>query len=344
MGISEIVSAISQTVALIISTPATAILSLVGLLLLLLAAGLAYLAITRDVDKTTTLLKSSLFVSLIGGMLFSAAGPGLALFWVSKNSIKQTSTEQAFDNLEQNAQVRWLIRLIPFDPLTDPQLKVGRLEMLGPKTQFFTFVGNYEELVGYTARDALQMTGGTYVDGMRISAVIFRLRGNLYPASARGLLQVIQEVEARKDIDLPNKFLAGTNVLNSGELDDLKSTSIGSYRLEAYTDKYSHYCELAHQFQCGISFSARDHIGGLNPDWHPLGFSKQKTEDVPCRNMNDANYCKFSDWKSAKANWRRQFGSRAFLIRNLAINDIDGRVLIDFDQPDHQVIPNIGTR
>ena len=143
MDISEIVSGISQTVALIIGTPATAILSLAGLLLLLLAAGLAYLAITTDVERTSALLKSSLFISLIGGMLFSAAGPSLALFWVSKNPIKQISTEQAFDNLERNAQVRWLIRLIPFDPLTDPQLKVGRLEMLGPKTQFFTFVANY---------------------------------------------------------------------------------------------------------------------------------------------------------------------------------------------------------
>jgi hypothetical protein len=218
------------------------------------------------------------------------------------------------------------------------------LEMLGPKSQFFTFVGNYEEMAGYTAKDALLMTGGGYTDGMHISAVIFRLRGNLYPANARGLLQVVREVESRKDVDLPKKFLVGSNLLNDGELDDIKLNSINSYRLESFSDKYQHYCELAHQFQCGYSFSARDRIGGLNPDWHPLGFSKRQTDEVACRNLNDAGYCKFSDWKSSKALWRSQFGSRAFLIRNLAIEDIDGRILIDFDQPDRQKIPDIGIR
>jgi hypothetical protein len=36
--------------------------------------------------------------------------------------------------------------------------------------------------------------------------------------------------------------------------------------------------------------------------------------------------------------------SRAFLIRNLEINNIPGRIIIDFDKPDQQVIPDIGAR
>src|SRR5207302_1056641 len=132
---------------------------------------------------------------------------------------------------------------IPFDPVADPGLKVGKLERLGPPKQFFTFVANYEELVGYTAKAALQMTGGTYTDGLHVSAIIFRLRGNLFPANARGLLQVVREVENRKDIELPQKFLQASNLLNEGEIDDLKSIAISSYRLDNFADKYQHYCE-----------------------------------------------------------------------------------------------------
>ena len=148
MDATTIFSGISQTFALIGSSPATATLSAVGFVLLILAAGLAYLALTTDTEQTSTLLKSSLFISLIGGMVFSAAGPGLALFWVTTNPIKQITADQSFDNLQRNSTVRWVIRLIPFDPVADPGLKVGKLERLGPPKQFFTFVANYEELVG----------------------------------------------------------------------------------------------------------------------------------------------------------------------------------------------------
>src|SRR4051794_16482062 len=104
-------SAFTKLVEAVIGSSATATLSLVGLLLLLLAGGLAYLVHTKP-DQATKLQKVSLLVSLIGGMIFSAAGPGLALFWVSPSPIKRVTTDQAFDNLENNSRADWLVRLI----------------------------------------------------------------------------------------------------------------------------------------------------------------------------------------------------------------------------------------
>jgi len=56
------------------------------------------------------------------------------------------------------------------------------------------------------------------------------------------------------------------------------------------------------------------------------------------------SYCAFSNWKTVKANFYSKFGARAFLIRNLEIDRIPGRILIDFENPDKQVIPDIGLR
>jgi hypothetical protein len=276
-------------------------------------------------------------------MIFSAAGPGLALFWVSQTPIKKVTTDQAFDNLEKNSRADWLVRLIVFNAQTDPKLAVGKLEGLGPAQHKFAFVGNYQELVGYTAKEALQMTGGTFVPGSHISAIIFRLETPLYPANARGLLQVIRDVEADKDLDIKQKFLQDSNLPTGDEFRELRSNEIHSYRIENFRDRYPRYCELAYRFQCGGTFSARDHIGGLNPDWHPLGFSK-RVADVGACEIPMKSYCAFSDWTAAKTALRSQFGSRAFLIRNLEIERIPGRIMIDFDQPDRQVIPDIGIR
>jgi hypothetical protein len=342
-------TSIVTIVQILVSSSATATLSIVGLVLLLLAGVLAYWALTSAASETSTFLKASLLACLVTGVIFSAAGPGLALFWVSQSSIKKISAEKAFDSLKTNGEVRWLIRLIMFDPKTDPELSVGRLAKLGPPKQIFSFVANYEELVGYTAKEALRMTGGIFEDGKHISAIIFPRRTQLFPVNARGLLQVVQDVESRKNIDLPQKFLLGSNLLNENELRDLTtpqlSFAIPSYQIENFKDKYQHYCELARRFQCEAqSASEREYLGGLNADWNPLGFSvKEMDVQNDCRqHPNSTTFCTFSDWKTAKEKWLAQFGSRVFLIRNVDIDSISGRILIDFDQPDRQLIPNIG--
>src|SRR5262249_11374926 len=120
-------------------------------------------------------------------MLFSAAGPGLALFWVSQTPLQRVARENAFVNLQSNNRVRWLVRLVPYNRIAEPDLAVGKLESLGPRNQLCSFVGAYEELAGYTAKDAVEMSGLIYEDLQNISAVIFPLgRTQLYPANARG--------------------------------------------------------------------------------------------------------------------------------------------------------------
>ncbi|MFT4279204.1 MAG: hypothetical protein QM576_22900 [Rhodopseudomonas sp.] len=348
---SEVIGGIQKLLEIIAGSTATTALSITGLLLLALTAALAYLAFKAPPDQKATALKVGLFVSLAGGIAFSAAGPGLALFLIDQkaaregesdtDSVPRVSPESAFDNLATNERVNWVVRLVSYNPRTDPQLAVGELERLGPPKQHFSFVGDYQELVGYTAKEALQMTGGIYRQGDRISAIIFRLQTALYPANARGLLQVVQQVEARKDIEVIYKFFQ-ENSLNRNELEDLEKDEIVSFRVENFKDKYPHYCELAYKFQCDRRYSARDFIGGLHRDWHPLGFSRRKIEYDPC--VRPQEYCSFSDWPAAKKTLLPQFGSRAFLIRNLEISNIPGRILIDFDDPDRQILPDIGVR
>jgi hypothetical protein len=51
-----------------------------------------------------------------------------------------------------------------------------------------------------------------------------------------------------------------------------------------------------------------------------------------------------SDWKKTRSDLKAWFGSRAFLINNLEIIHIPERILIDFEDPARNVIPDIGAR
>jgi hypothetical protein len=178
----------------------------------------------------------------------------------------------------------------------------------------------------------------------KVSAIIFPLNGiSLYPANARGLLQVAKEMEDRRDIQtqLTKRLLDGKNTLGPTELQDLAETSIQSYKLSSFTDKFQHYCEIAHELACsGSTYSVQAYIGKISSDWHPLGFSQNPRSDR-C-NLPISEYCKFKDWNAAWKDFNNQFGSRAFLIRNLEVKNIPGRILIDFDKPSEQLIPDIG--
>ena len=346
MDIGTISDAIVRIYELVTSTSSTAFLSVVGFALLLLTGVLAYIAIKSKPDELSLWIKVALFVSLLGGMIFSAAGPSLALFYVSQsavNTIQRMSSVRAFKNLEDNKKVNYVIRLIAYDPAEEPKLGIDQLKSLGPPDQIYSFVASYDELVGYTVKEALEKIGQRYVNGNRVSAIIFPLRTYLFPANARGLVQVIQEVEQRKDIELKQRFLEGNNSLNSGELQDLSLKDIPTYRITSFIDKYRHYCELTHQFYCDASYSARTYVGGLYKDWHPLGFSQKSPPDNPCSIAVGA-FCEFKDWEKARAAYQKNFGSRAFLVRNLEVNRIPGRMLIDFDNPNEQLIPEIGAR
>lgn len=340
MDPKDFTDGIAKVFDLVTSSSSSALLSVVGLALLILTGILAYVAVKSKPEETSGLLRPALFVSLIGGMIFSAAGPSVALLKAA--SIPKMSTEQAFKNLEQNSEVAYLIRLIGYDPGNEPGLAIDRLTNLGPSDQLYSFVASYNELVGYKVLDALAKTGQTTRNVKRVSGIIFPLNGPLYPANARGLLQIIKEVEDRREIQtqLPNKLL-DKNSFNDPELRDLALTSIPSYRLSSFSDKYKHYCDLVYKFACGSSsYSAQAYIGKVSNDYNPLGFSQNPRADR-CA-LPASKYCEFKDWKAAWDEYKDSFGSRIFLIRNLEIKNIPGKMLIDFDKPGEQVIPEIG--
>lgn len=290
------------------------------------------------------LLRGALFVSLAAGAILAAVAIGLAPPRAAPTAFERLSATQAWADLESNAPVGHLIRMVAYDPQTQPGLAIDRLERLGPPDQLYSFVASYEEMAGYTAKQALEKNGLSLREGQHVSAVIFPRRGELYPANARGLLQIIRAVEQEKAAALGARFLDGANALTEAEAKDLQATDVASYRVSAFRDLYPRYCELARRFNCGPApYPASRFIGSLYHDWHPLGFSQIEPARDPCT-LPVAQYCAFGDWAQMRAEFLPTFGSRAFFTRNLEIASIPGRILIDFDRPDRQIVPYIGTR
>lgn len=341
-SLNSFLDGVARIFTLVVNTQSTATLSAVGLVLLIVALILAYIAVKSKPEQISGFVKFLLFLALVGGMVFSAAGPGLALLHISENVITRLSTDQAFTNLVDNSRVNYVIRLIAYNVDASPELAVDRLPKLGPKEQAYSFVASYDELVGYTAKEALEKVGLGYTNGQHVSAIIFPRGKPIYPANARGLLQVVRAVESQPGIELKERFLEG-NTFNAAELKNLDDVGLPSYQVENFRDKYPRYCALAYKFNCTRTYSARPYVGGLFRDWHPLGFSRKDPSGDPC-DLTPEKYCEFSGWSKTRSDWLPHFGARTFLMENLDISRISGRVLIDFDNPSHQVIPDIGVR
>lgn len=288
------------------------------------------------------LLRSALFASLGAAAILAAVAVGLAPPRSTPSSFERMSAAQAWSDLESSRPVGHLIRLIAYDPQTEPWLAIDRLERLGPPDQLYSFVASYEEMAGYTAKQALEKNGLSLREGQHVSAVIFPQRTELYPANARGLLQIIRAVEQEKGAAIDERLLDGANALTAAEAEGLQATGSASYRVSDFRDLYPRYCELARRFNCGPApYPASRFIGSLYHDWHPLGFSQIEPARDPCT-LPAEQYCAFADWATARAEFLPKFGSRAFFTRNLEIATIPGRILIDFDRPDRQIIPYIG--
>jgi MinD-like ATPase involved in chromosome partitioning or flagellar assembly len=263
---------------------------------------------------------------------------------------KYVSSSQIMQNLRANARVKWLIRLIPYNEVTREYLNVNTLRELGRETQQYVFVADYTELQGRTVADAVVMVGGSMDQVTGVSAIIFPLNSQIYPANARGVLQVIQDVDtqcvanpAKCPVQKGNyrPFLAEQK-LSKDEADDLAEKEFReSWSWDRYKRFYGHYCQLAQNFRCsqgGGQFSASPLIAFLAREWHPLGFSKTSSED-PCQDR--FNPCSIRSWDEAMA-LTPKLGARAFLIRNNSLKNIVGLRFIDFRHPYEDVIPDIG--
>src|SRR5580700_7244872 len=130
MDFKDIIEGIPRIFGLVTASSSSALLSVVGLILLIIAGVLAYVAVKSKPEEMSGSLKSILFVSLIGGMIFSAAGPSVAL--LKAVSIPKMSFEQEIKNLEENGEVDYVVRLIAYNPTLEPGLAIDRLTNLGP--------------------------------------------------------------------------------------------------------------------------------------------------------------------------------------------------------------------
>lgn len=319
-------------------------------------AGLSRIITLKPAETSQWLIR--LTATCFGlGVLFAAIGPAAALLNIKASPIDKLSSREAWSRLKTNQEVKWLIRLIAYDPKQRKDLSIGQLKTLGPKEVDYTFVAAYDELKGYTVKDALEMVGAATPPTVnyRVSAIIFPMSKSIdiFPANGRGLLQVIQDLEA-KHPEFTNKMITTDNLAQE-KINDLRANrSIGTWSFSYVQSDYTKFCQMTHKARCskrinsdGSKSSGVDglnRVSEINMDWHPAGgviINQQKID--PC--VTNDKYCDIQNWDDIEADIEKpvgnRFGARGFLVKNLELESLENRYLIDFGNPS-QLIPEIG--
>jgi hypothetical protein len=341
--IKTTIEAFTKLYQLVATSALAAGLMVGGLILIVITGVLAAQIIKSEPKDLSTFMRTAFFACMGFGVLLIIAGPAISWLEVTRGGIRRVPLERSFAHLDENSRATWLLRLISYDPLKEPQLAVSHLTALGPSSQLYTFVASYHELRGYNVRDAVRMMGGTIRSGERVSAVIFPVPPELIPANARGMLQVVSDIQD----DYPDKIQKKLDIYQLS--DDARKNlsyrqSIPSWGFSAYAFYYPAFCQLSQKFRCeSPKYSARNYIGEINDDWNPLGFAlRLPSQHSPCEKQMSDNICNISTWNDADKQFEKDFGARAFLVKNLQISDLKDVYLIDFEEPDSQVIPDIG--
>ncbi len=242
-------------------------------------------------------------------------------------------TQQAFENLKANKPTRWLVRMVPYDP-ANPELRIDHLKMLGGPVEDYTFVADYEEVRGYTASEAVYKSGGAIHDGQGVSAVLFPIGNHtIFPASVRGMLQVVQQIDMRRAAE-PGYRTAPLDVL----LTDAERTNLAAVDLQSWAwNNYRQYFPgFAHAFANlrNKKASAIERIGPIGPAWCEPGCSQLLNPPSPA--YENLMTLELADGTKVEI---RNFGIRLFLIRNVPIDSLPDRKLIDFNTPHEQRMP-----
>ncbi|HMN72072.1 MAG TPA: hypothetical protein PKA55_09430 [Rhodoblastus sp.] len=349
---SSFISAVTQFVDLIGRSTDSAVLTALGFALLLVGIGAISKLIVAKPESTSNWLKWTAIGSLVCGVLFAASGPGLAL--LRRPQIEVLPAQTSLDRLKRNDRVEWLIRLIAYDPTKDAQknsLAIGKLKSLGPEEVEYTFVAPYDELKGYPVGEALRKSGSQVpaINNFRVSGIIFPVTDRIYPANARGLMQIIKSVEDTHP-EIKNKLI-DNQYFSQSEIDDLTpspdreapNTGRGTYAFEAWGSNYKKYCRISHKFRCDNSkenSQKKSYISRITTDWHPVGASIHHEPRASICDTGDS-YCDKDNWNKIEKDISDKFGVRIFLIKNTKLDDLDRRYLIDFGD-ENQLIPEIG--
>lgn len=276
----------------------------------------------------------------VGALLIIVAAQGLS--WWSANYLPTTTPRQAFVALQENKRVSWLIRLIPYSSHSETSLSIHELATLGPPADKFVFVADYDELKNLTVSEAIYRLGLSLKNKDSASAIIFPLnRRELIPANARGLLQIIQELDKEMKDSKDYKIFDLTRELDKTALAKLAADGLESWSWNAYSEYYDQYSAAVEKAR-DSNASAFKFIGTIGPDWHPAGYSKIISPDSNHDGTVETNFNLVTMNKhEVKID---NFGARVFLVENLRLRDIDHIFLIHFSNLDTDRIPEIRGR
>jgi hypothetical protein len=264
-------------------------------------------------------------VMLVSANVLSAAPP----------TSTPLAAQAAFDNLKSNAPVRWLVRMVAYDP-ANPVLRIDHLDTLGAPSEDYTFVADHAELRGYGVHEAIRKAGGSLPEGYDVSCVIFPIgKHTIFPASVRGMLQVVQQIDMRRAAQADYRPAPLDELLTPAERNNLAQVDLPSW---AWNNYRVHFAGFAQAFATlrKLNASATRYIGHIGPDWCEPGCARiLKPHDDGDKNSFSLE---LPDGKSLTI---ENFGARVFLIRNVPITQLPGRMLIDFNEPEKQIIPDI---
>lgn len=316
----------------------------IAVLLAIATVVLIYRVARLKPEKVTSWDKAVVLLFLGATLLLTASGLAVGFIDARASVAIENGVppDVVLENLQNNARVTWLIRLIPYRPGTSDDLNVDSLQYLGLKGQQYTFVADYDELKGDRVSDAISKVGGSLEPNEHVSAIIFPLNGRpLFPASARGLLQVVAildgEPQATGAVYRP---FAEMKDIGTDAQKDLGDRDISSWSWASYGPRfYEQYCHLAQDLRCSQDqFTALSFIGGLNSDWDPLGFSFRVPPRAVCSTPEKEAQCSITSWTGSRQ-YIGAIGVRAFLVQNVSLASLENRRLIDFADPANQVIP-----
>jgi hypothetical protein len=274
---------LQNLIQIIQSAQYASICILFGFILAGFSAYYSYKLLNTNVADTPPWYKFIVFFGLGFGIIFIGGG-GIAISThvFDTHKINLVSKEEAIKRLGINARTSWLIRLIPFSKDQQPYLGIDQIKKLGPPELQYVFVASYDDLKGYSVRDAVAMIGGSMEPDQRVTAIIFRTK-QIYPANARGLTQVIRKIEKAKLGDGDEK-LTDISILDKPEhyaelknLDQEKDRD--SWSWSNYNNFFPHYCWIVEKFRCNLNsnkgtYSAHRFISEIDDDWSPLGYAR----------------------------------------------------------------------